>query len=105
MAVPPTHVPNLFCRDYFSDPANDPFNGDHSNVMDPCSVAENLLAPPATARALACDAKGQGVPAAFNLLNNDGNELHVCTHLDKFSPRMGLSSAHWDDRMLACKGH
>ena len=103
MAALPAQVPNLFCRDYFGDPANDPFNGDHKNAMDPQNVAENLPAPPATARTLACDAKEQGVSTAFILLHNDDNKFYVHAHLDKFSHRMDLAPTPWDNRMFEGK--
>ena len=86
MAALPAQVPNLFCRDYFGDPANDPFDGDYATAMVPYNVSETLTVPPLTVRTLACDDKDQGVHTVFILLQNDDNELHACTHLDKFSP-------------------
>ena len=101
-----TAQPSLYhYRDYFSDPANDVFQGSYSAVLDLYGVPlanQNVPAPARVQeRALSCH--NQSVPSAFLLMLNDG-KLHIFLQLAKYSARMGLPATPWDDLMYAQKG-
>ena len=80
--VPPQR--DYYYRDYFADPANDPFNGHYANVLDPYRVPEANHVPPANLRALACNARNQGTPTSFLLFHQEDQRLHCYVHLDRF---------------------
>lgn len=94
-----------YYRDYFSDPANDVFQGSYSAVLDLYGVplANQNVPTPATVQERALSCHNQNVPSAFLLMLNDG-KLHVFLQLAKYSARMGLPATPWDDRMYAQKG-
>ena len=101
-----TAQPSLFhYRDYFSDPANDVFQGNYAAALAPYEVPlANQNAPtPAVVQEQALSCHSQNVPSAFLLMLDDG-KLHVFLQLAKYSARMGLPATPWDDQSFAQKG-
>ena len=101
-----TAQPSLFhYRDYFSDPANDVFQGNYAAALAPYEVPlANQNAPtPAVVQEQALSCHSQNVPSAFLLMLDDG-KLHVFLQLAKYSARMGLPATPWGDQSFAQKG-
>ena len=100
----PAQPPLAYYRDYFSDVANDPFNGEYTQVMTPYEVPAAHAMTPTNVRNLAYTAKDQGLPTAFILFHENDSRIHVYVQLDKFSTRMGMEPTQWDDDVFAAKG-
>ena len=95
---------SVYYRDFFSDTAKDPFNGDYAQALLPYAVPATNAVPAADVRALAVNCRTQNVPTAFLLLHNDDQKLHIYLQLEKFHTRLGLPATPYDDRLFIGKG-
>jgi hypothetical protein len=103
-AIGPAVVPVALYRNFFSDAANDPFNGDYAACLAPYAVPTATALTAEEVFALAINCRSQNVPTAFIIQHEDTMDLHIYTQLDHFYPRMGLPTTPWDDLSFISKG-
>ena len=100
---PPPNPPVLY-RDFFSDAANDPFNGNYTDCLAPYAVPAVGALAANVVRTLATTCRSQNVPTAYILQHDNDLALHIYVQLDKFHFRMGLPATPWDDGLFIGKG-
>ena len=103
LPVAPPVPPNVYYRDFFSDPNNDPFVGNYAAVLQHYAIGAGPIAP-ADLRTIVANARLQQAPTAFILQHNDDKLLHVYLQLERFEPRMGMAATPWDNQLHASKG-
>jgi len=93
-------------REYFANPANDPFDGAYATALALYAVppiAGPAAVPAVEVRDLACNARAAGIQGAFVAFHTDGL-MHVFTQLDKVCRRLGFPATPWDNLMYATMG-
>ena len=87
-AAAPAQPVFVYYRDFFADASNDVFNGEYAAALAPYHVPVGFQAShtPNQFRAMAFDARAQGVPTAFLLQHRDNNMLHIYVQIDHVTP-------------------